>query len=89
MALEVVAIANACVWLVAVPVLWLRLRRAGRLGSAAIAALLVAMLAAALGGGVGPLLYPSWLDLEGARMVGAAWRAAMLTCGLYAMTRER
>lgn len=90
--LELVALANAALWAVLAPRLWLTRRRIGRLPSGAVAGLLVALAVAALGGGLAPLAYPEWLDLEGARMVGAAWRAAMLTSGLYAwamVSRER
>lgn len=87
--LELVALANGAVWLVAIPRLWRVRARTGAVPTGAVAALLVACAIAALGGGLAPLLHPDLIDLEGARMVGGAWRAGMLTAGLYALEMVR
>lgn len=89
--LEAVSVSLGLVWAAAIPLVWQQRRRDGRLGAHVVAALLVAIAAAALGGAVAPLLYPEHLDLDHAWMIGSAWRAAMLTCGLYAIavSRER
>ena len=80
---------NAGVWVV-VGVRMQRYRmRYGTLASEAMVALLVACLAAAIGGSLSALVYPGWITPGLSQTFASAWRAAMLTAGLYAFWATR
>lgn len=76
----------AGVWLIAIPVIWRTRRREGRLPTAVVSAMVVAIASAAVGGALATIPYHmDLIDTQAARAIGAAWRAGMLTAGLYAL----
>jgi len=81
MAPTIVGAASLAVWsAVAVRCLWLdAMPRSVRAGA------LVAVYAACLGGLVASLGFWGALDTHDSALVGAAWRAAVLVAGLYAL----
>lgn len=84
--IDLMALLCAAVWMVAIPVIWRTRRREGRLPTSVVSAMVVAIAAAAIGGALATVPYHmDLIDTQAARAIGSAWRAGMLTAGLYAL----